>query len=133
MRGKEVWDDSTAIEVDVLCRQAREKGEKIHIADAMAIAGIKNSELPPNKHAPKGRVVYGGDITKDEQGSPALFRELHSLPTNMQAINLTIFLGMISGWLVQAADACQAFLQAPLRATSCTHPNVGDLTSRIVV
>ena len=109
MRAKEVWDDATAIEVDVLCRQAREKGEKIHIADAMAIAGIKNSELPPDKHVHKGRVVYRGDITKDEQGSPALFRELQSLPTNIQAINLTIFLGMISGWLVQAAALVRPF------------------------
>ena len=115
-RNREVWDDATAIDPEELCREAKRNGEKLHLAEAMSIAGIKNSEMPENQQTHKGRIVYRGDITKDEQGAPALFRELHSLPTNTQAVNLTIFIGMIHGFVVQAADACQAFLQAPLRS-----------------
>ena len=121
VRSRGVWDDESAEEAEILCRRAKESGERIHIAEAMTIAGVKHAEMEEDKHVYKGRVVYRGDATKDEQGLPALFRELHSLPTNMQAINLTLFLGLCSGFLVQAADACQAFLQAPLRSPVPTY------------
>ena len=117
LRRKDTWDDSSAIEPDQLCEQAKKSGTKLHIADAMTIAGIKNYEMPADKQVYKGRVVYRGDAVRDERGSPALFQALHSLPTNIQAINLTLFLGMLSTFVVQAADACQAFLQAPLKTS----------------
>ena len=41
----------------------------------------------------KGRVLCRGDAVKDEAGLPAMFRELHSLPTNIQAVKLIRFLG----------------------------------------
>ena len=71
-----------------------------NIAEAMTIAGIKNFEMPIEKHVHKGRVVYRGDAVRDERGAPAIFQALHSLPTNIQAINLTLFVGMLSGFLV---------------------------------
>lgn len=117
LRLKETWDDSSAIEPEALCQQACKSGTKIHVADAMTIAGIKNFDMPVEKHVHKGRIVYRGDAVRDERGAPALFQALHSLPTNIQAINLTLFVGMLSGFLVQAADACQAFLQAPLKTS----------------
>ena len=117
LRLKDTWDDSSAIEPDVLCQGARKSGSKLHTAEAMTIAGIKNFEMPIEKHVHKGRVVYRGDAVRDERGATALFQALHSLPTNIQAINLTLFVGMLSGFLVQAADACQAFLQALLKTS----------------
>ena len=117
LRLKDTWDDSSAVDPEVLCQEACKSGSKIHIADAMTIAGIKNFEMPVEKHAHKGRIVYRGDAVRDERGAPALFQALHSLHTNIQAINLTLFVGMLSGFLVQAADACQAFLQAPLKTS----------------
>ena len=100
MRLKDTWDDSSAIEPDVLCQEARKSGSKLHIAEAMTIADIKNFEMPIEKHVHKGRVVYRGDAVRDERGAPAIFQALHSLPTNVQAINLTLFVGMLSGFLV---------------------------------
>ena len=117
VRNRQVWDDSTVTERESLCKNAEARGEKIHVAEAMTIAGIKNHEMHPRHHVHKGRVVYRGDAVKDEGGLPAMFRELHSLPTNIQAVNLTLFVGMIAGFVVQTADACQAFLQAPLSST----------------
>ena len=81
----------------------------MHIADAMTIAGVKNFEMSKDKQSYKGRIVYRGDAVRDQLGYPAIFKELHSLPTNVQAVNLTSFLGLVPGWKVQAADACSAF------------------------
>ena len=86
LRLKETWDDSSAIEPEALCQQACKSGTKIHVADAMTIAGIKNFDMPVEKHVHKGRIVYRGDAVRDERGAPALFQALHSLPTNIQAI-----------------------------------------------
>ena len=121
IRARKVWDDSSVIEREVLCSQADDKkGETIHVAHTMTITGVKNSKLPASQHIHKGRVVYGGDAVKDQDGLPAMFRELHSLPTNIQAVNLTLFLGLVEGFVIQTADACAAFLQAPLSSTTPT-------------
>ena len=104
----------------MLCSQADKQGETIHVADAMTMAGVRNSELPANQHVHKCRVVYRGDAVKDQDGLPAMFRELHSLPTNTQAVNLTLFLGLVEGFVIQTADPCAAFLQAPLSSTTPT-------------
>ena len=120
VRNRRVWGDSTVTKIESLRKNAQERGEKIHVA-AMTIAVIKNHEMNPRHHARKGRMVCCGDAVKDEGGLPAMFRELRSLPTNTQAVNLTLFVGMVAGFVVQTADACQAFLQALSRAL-CGHP-----------
>ena len=56
--------------------------------------------------------MYCGDAVRDQLGYPATFKELHFLPTNVQAVSLTLFLGLLLGWSVQAADS--ALLQAPM-------------------
>ena len=120
VRARKVWDHSSVVEREVLCSQADKQGETIRVADAMTIAGVKNSELPESQHVHKGRVVYRGDAVKDQEGLPAMFRELHSLPTNIQAVSLTLFLGLVEGCVIQTADTCAAFLQAPLPSTTPT-------------
>ena len=57
LRRRDKWDDSSAIEPDLLCEQAKKSGTKLHIADAMTIAGIKNYEMPADKQVYKGRVA----------------------------------------------------------------------------
>ena len=74
------WDDSSVCEVDDLRRKANAAGEKIHIAEVMEIGSIKHDELGPSLSQHKGRLVFRGDATKDQDGLPAKFRELHSQP-----------------------------------------------------
>ena len=47
VRNRRVWDDSTVTERESLCKIAKARGEKIHVAEAMTIAGSKNHETHP--------------------------------------------------------------------------------------
>lgn len=51
---------------------------------------------------------------KDSWGGAAQFGELFSTPTNIQAINLAIFYGLLAGNCLRAADCTKAYLQAEL-------------------
>ena len=97
VRGRGVWDDDSATDPDGLCQHAKQKGEKLRIADAMTIAGVKNYGMSADKQSYKGRIVYRGDAVRHLLGYPAIFNQLHSLPTNAQAVNLTLFLGLVPG------------------------------------
>ena len=54
---------------------ARYKGRKVHFASLMDLCHLKNSELEPQFQKYKGRVVFRGDIVKDDSGSYAVFTE----------------------------------------------------------
>ena len=75
VRAMGVWDDSTACEVDELKQWARKEQQEIHIAEVMAIGSIKNDELGPSLSQHKGRLVFRGDDTRNQDGLPAKFRE----------------------------------------------------------
>ena len=51
--------------------EARNKGRKVHFAPLMDLCHLKNSELEPRYQKCKGRVVFRGDIVKDDSGSYA--------------------------------------------------------------
>ena len=55
--------------------EARTKGAKVHFASLMDICHLKNAELETNHQKYKGRVVFRGDIVKDDSGSYAVFTE----------------------------------------------------------
>ena len=51
----------------------------------MDLCHLKNSELEPQFHKYKGRVVLRGDIVKDDSGAYALFTEQGSSASQMTA------------------------------------------------
>ena len=53
--------------------EARTKGAKVHFASLMDICHLKNAELEAKHQKYKGRVVFRGDIVKDDSGSYAVF------------------------------------------------------------
>ena len=55
--------------------EARTKGAKVHFASLMDICQSKNAELEAKHQKYKGRVVFRGDIVKDDSGSYAVFTE----------------------------------------------------------
>ena len=73
LRAAHTWDESTVIEKDQLVARARASGETIHLGELMSICSIKHHELDKQFHKHKGRVVYRGDITKDQDGKAAVF------------------------------------------------------------
>lgn len=113
VRARGVWDDSTVREKADLIQEARREGKEIHIADIMAIASVKHWESP-DKRKHKGRLVFRGDQVKDSWGGAASFGELYSTPTNIQAINIAIFYGLLVGNVLKVADCVKAYLQALL-------------------
>ncbi|CAK8988698.1 unnamed protein product [Durusdinium trenchii] len=54
-----------------------------------------------------------GDDVRDTWGGAARFGEMFATPTNIQAINLAIYYGLLEGNTLRAADCCKAYLQNP--------------------
>ena len=111
------WDDSSVCEVDDLRQKANAAGEKIHIAEVMEIGSIKHDELGPSRSQHKGRLLFRGDATEDEDGLSAKFWELHSQPASTQTVSLVLFYGLLHNIVVLIADAKKAYLQALSRRT----------------
>ena len=55
--------------------EARTMGAKVHFASLMDTCHLKNPELEAKHQKYKGRVVFRGDIVKDDSGSYAVFTE----------------------------------------------------------
>ena len=55
--------------------EARSSGAKVHFALLMDICHLKNAELEAKHQKYKGRIVFRGDIVKDDSGSYAVFTE----------------------------------------------------------
>jgi hypothetical protein len=47
LRDNGTWDDDSVIPVTELRRNARQKGEKIKIAEVLTLCGIKHHEMSP--------------------------------------------------------------------------------------
>lgn len=116
-----VWDESAVQERSDRIAQAKREGTDLHVAQLMSIFSIKHWEVP-SKRKHKARVVFRGDQIFVPHGGAAQFGQLYSAPTNIQAINLAIFFGMVWGNVIRVADATKAFLQAELM--SLTPPYV---------
>ena len=65
--------------------EARNMGRNVHFASLMDICHLKNSELEPQFQKYNGRVVFRGDIVKDDPGSYAVFTEQESSASQMTA------------------------------------------------
>ena len=115
-----VWDDSTVMDRSDRQALAKRNGEDIHLAQLMAICSIKHWEIP-SKRKHKARVVFRGDDVVDQYGGAARFGQMCSTPTNIQAVNIAIFYGMVFGHVIRVADATKAFLQALLLARIATY------------
>ena len=114
MRQMQVWDDNSVQEYDTLLPTARSQGKELNVANLMSICSIKHWETP-HKRRYKGRIILRGDDVRNSWGGAAQFRHLYSTPTNLQAVNLALFWGMVWGNVIRVADATRAFLQAELK------------------
>ena len=65
--------------------EARTSGATVHFASLMDICHLKNAELEAKHQKYKGRVVFRGDIVKDNSGSYAVFTEQGSSASQMTA------------------------------------------------
>ena len=110
-----VWDLQVRCWYEVAA-EARRLGKKVHIGALFDICTEKNSELDPKNKLRKfkGRVVFQGNRVYDEAHEIALFADLGSSPSTMEASRVADFIGCTPGYDEQLADAEQAYVQAPL-------------------
>ena len=90
---------------------ARKEGKTVHFASLVDICYLKNSELEPNFQKYKGRIVFRGDIVKDDSGSYALFTEQGSFASQMTAAKVMDVIARQPGCAGQAADAVSTYTQ----------------------
>ena len=116
-----VFDLDAVREYDAVAKEAKAKGEEVHMARAHGICVEKHSQLPVGdpKRKFKGRGVLLGNQVKNQSFEAAMFQDLGNSPASFEASRWADFLGCHDGWDVQMADAVQAYIQATLRGTPC--------------
>ena len=65
------WDLTKVRSKKEVIDEARTKGAKVHFASLMYICHLKNAELETKHQKYKGRVVFRGDIVKEDSASYA--------------------------------------------------------------
>ena len=91
--------------------EARREGRKVLFASLMDLCHLKNAELETKHQTYKDRVVFRGDIVKDDSGSYAVFPEQGSSASQMTAAKVMDIISRLPGCAGQAADAVSAFSQ----------------------
>ena len=80
----------------------------------MDICHLKNAELEAKHQKYKGRVVFRGDIVKDDSESCAVFTEQGSSASQMTAAKVMDIISRLPGCDGQAADAISAETQVKM-------------------
>ena len=80
----------------------------------MDICHLKNAELEAKHQKYKGRVVFRGDIVKDDSGSYAVFTEQGSSASQMTAAKVMDIISRLPGCAGQAADAVSSYTQVKM-------------------
>ena len=80
----------------------------------MPLCHLKNSELDKMFWKYKGRVVFRGDIVKDENGYLAVFSEQGTSASHLSAAKMLDALARCDGMDGEDADACSAYTQTSL-------------------
>ena len=99
------WDITKVRNKSEVIDEARTKGVKVHFASLMDICHLKNAELETKHQKYKGRVVFRGDIMKDNSGSYAVFTEQGSSASQMTAAKVMDIISRLPGCAGQAANA----------------------------
>ena len=86
----------------------------------MSICSEKFAELAEHLRVLKGRIVFRGDIVKDQEGAAAIFQDLAASPTSVAGINNNFAYGMIPGHKTTTADAVKAYVQSMLDSKCAT-------------
>ena len=125
---KGVWDMKSVREWSDVAAEARQAGRVVHHGSLAPIVVEKNHELPEGdpKHVFKGRVVFLGDQVHDQNWEAAMFQEIGSAPSTIEASRAADCYGLMPGNQITTSDGEQAYIQADLKgpctwAVSYTH------------
>ena len=99
-----------------MAREAKEGGETVHFGIIMTIVSDKFAEMKAELRILKGRIVFRGDIVKDQNGALGVFQNLSASLTSVQALNHTLAYGALPGHKTTQADAMKTYVQSLLKA-----------------
>ena len=110
------WDHSTVQEKADVAAEAKSSGVSVHFGQLMTIVSEKYAELKEHLRVLKGRIVFRGDIVRDENGALGVFQNLAANPTSVQGLNHCIAYGGLPGHKTTQADAVKAHAQSILKS-----------------
>ena len=116
LEGKQVFRYETLAEWDTVSRNARVAGKEIHFGYLFGFMVEKGAEFPAgdSRRKFKYRIVFRGNDVKDQNWDVALFQEMASTPTTLEASRYSDLLSTFEGNSMEGRDVEQAYLQAAL-------------------
>ena len=117
LRHQKVWQNHTVREWSDVAREARDSGKDVHFGYLFGLMVEKNSELremDPNdvRIKYKYRVVFRGNDVRDQNFDVALFQDMGSAASTMDASRSCDLYGCMEDFTTEQADAEQAYIQA---------------------
>ena len=110
-------DENHPREWEDVAREARLAKEEVHFGIVFGLVVEKNTDLPigdPRRKF-KGRVVFQGNNVKNPNGENAVFADLGSSPSSMEAGRQVGAFGLRPNYETQQPDAVQARLRNALQ------------------
>ena len=98
-------------------KEALAQGKEVHLAFLFGFMVQKGAEYPdgdPRKKF-KYRVVLRGNDIKDQSFEVALFQEMTTTPTTLDASRFCDLLGLLEGNATEGRDVEQAYLLADMK------------------
>ena len=111
---KGCWVEKRVREYEAVASEAKKENAKVNFGKIFEIGTLKGAELKegdPNRKY-KGRSVFQGNKVVDENSDHALFVEMSCSPASMEAGKILDVFGSQPGYVIQQADAKQAYTQA---------------------
>ena len=99
-----------------MSKTARNKEEEAHLGFLFGTMVEKGAEYPEGDAGRyfKYRVVFRGNDVKDQNWDVAMFQEMATTPTTLEASRYSDLLSCFEGNSVEGRDVQQAYLQADL-------------------
>ena len=110
------WDLPGVQEYHQVSNRAASTGKTIYFCRLFPLCHIKHSELSPEHHVHKGRVVLGGNNVRDENGAQAVFQEQGTSASHMICAKFLDAIARFPGNAGSDSDAIGAYTQVPLQS-----------------
>ena len=111
---KKAWDVTRVAPRAKVIRDAKARGVSVHFGSLMDLCHLKNSQMGEEFWSYKGRIVFRGDIVKDEDGQFAVFTEQGASASNLAAAKFVDAIARMPGNDGEDSDAIGAYTQVRL-------------------
>ena len=118
LEDRKAWDVTKVRPRAEVEAESKASGIPAHFGSLMDLCHIKNSQLGKEFWTYKGRIVFRGDIVKDESGQFAVFTEQGASASRMAAAKFMDAIARMPGNDGQDSDAIGAYTQVTLAEAS---------------